>query len=80
MKLNNRDQIKIHKLKVFISLSIILFSTDIANIITYYSNYKNTEADCIRYQIAIIIPCLIISINSYINIFMNNKTNNNLDK
>lgn len=65
----------LHKILIFTSLVIILFSTDIANKIAYDSNVKVTDMDCIRYQISIIIPCLIISINSCVHLYMHTKAN-----
>lgn len=81
MQKNNRKEIKKHKLLFFISLVVILFSTDISNTIATNSYYNITDdLDCIRNQIALIIPCIIISINSCIHLFMYAKVDkNNLD-
>ncbi|SEW37957.1 hypothetical protein [[Clostridium] fimetarium] len=74
MEQSNKRKIKDHKLCVFINLILILFSTNISNSIAYGFNYDATDVDCIRYQIALVITCIIISINSCIYLFIYTKT------
>lgn len=72
MKLTD-EQIKRHKILLYVSLAAIFLSTDIANMIASYSVI--TDMTCIRYQIAIVISCLIIAINSCVYLYTNTKTN-----
>lgn len=77
MEQNKTKQINKHMLWVFISFTVILFSTDISNSIAYSFHNNITELGCIRYQIALVIPFIIIMINSYIYLFMYAKIDKN---
>jgi hypothetical protein len=76
MKLTE-EQIKRHKILLYSSLAVIFLSTDIANIIASYSDF--TDLTSIRYQVAVIIPCLIIAINSCVYLYTNAKTDKNIN-
>ncbi|MDF2804359.1 MAG: aspartate ammonia-lyase, partial [Anaerocolumna sp.] len=60
-----------------IKIAVIFLSTDIANIIASYSDF--TDLTSIRYQVAVIIPCLIIAINSCVYLYTNAKTDKNIN-
>jgi len=74
MEQSKKRKIKDHKLCILFSLILILFSTNISNSIAYSFYYNATDLECIRYQIALIIPCIIISMNSCIYLFKYAKT------
>jgi len=78
---HNKNQIFKHKLLAWGSLIIIFFSTNIANAIVYHPYYGTIDdMDSIRYQISLIIICIIISINSCCYLYMYTKPDkNNLD-
>lgn len=62
-----------HKIILAICLLIILFSTDIANWVASDHGYGYTDMDCIRYQISIVIPCVIVSTYSCVKLILLSK-------
>lgn len=70
------DGISYHKFLAIFCLAIILFSTDISNVIAQSVSFKEVEdIDCIRYQISLVLPCIIIAINSFVHLYIKSKTN-----